>query len=268
MKRHWMPFYFSDYLADTSHLSTVEHGAYLLLIAHYWAHDGLPADEAIIARITRMTARQWSQSRDRLRSLFGDMWRHKRIDKEIAKAIEKSKVNSSNAHRRHSGRTAVAQRSDTQLQPQLQKKDIEAKKIGTGKPKKQAELPLPTDWKPNIESVQKAQALGFTPREIGLEVEKFKHHAVEKQRLFARPNAAFDRWMLNAATYQNKAPPETKSTGGFSALPGSPEFQAWRTYFRDGGKAALVRQLEQRELEGRAFNFESQWPPGHKSEAA
>jgi uncharacterized protein YdaU (DUF1376 family) len=119
-----MPFYISDYLGDTGHLSTVEHGAYILLIMHYWSHGGLPADEPTIARITRMTARQWSQSRDRLRSLFGDDWRHKRIDKELAKAIEKSQVNSANAKRRHSERSADAERTHTQLQPQSEEEKI------------------------------------------------------------------------------------------------------------------------------------------------
>jgi uncharacterized protein YdaU (DUF1376 family) len=115
-----MPFYFSDYLADTGHLSTVEHGAYLLLMAHYWAHGCLPNDETTIARITRMTPRQWSQSRDVLRSLFVDNWRHKRIDKELGKAIEKSNINSANARRRHSDRSSNVERSETQPEPQSQ----------------------------------------------------------------------------------------------------------------------------------------------------
>ena len=115
-----MPFYFADYLADTGHLSTVEHGAYFLLIAHYWAHGKLPDDEAAIARITRMTARQWSRSRDVLRSFFDDGWFHKRIDEEIAKSLKISEVNSANAKRRHIERTAKKVRSDTQPQPQPQ----------------------------------------------------------------------------------------------------------------------------------------------------
>ncbi len=47
---------------------------------------------------------------------------------------------------------------------------------------------------------------------------------------------------------------------GFKALPRSPEFISWKTYAFEKNKP-LWRQLEQREIEGRAFDFESQWPP-------
>lgn len=123
MNRPWMPLYVADYLADTTHLSTTEHGAYLLLIMHYWTKGGLPKDEESIRRITRMTSRQWSQSRDVLKSLFGDEWRHKRCDHEIEQAVEKSRVNSANAKRRHSERTANAERTHTQSQSQSDKED-------------------------------------------------------------------------------------------------------------------------------------------------
>jgi uncharacterized protein YdaU (DUF1376 family) len=32
----YMQFHIAEYLADTSHLTTEEHGAYLLLIFNYW----------------------------------------------------------------------------------------------------------------------------------------------------------------------------------------------------------------------------------------
>jgi hypothetical protein len=48
---------------------------------------------------------------------------------------------------------------------------------------------------------------------------------------------------------------------GFNALPHSPEFVAWKSFFTDKKKHSWVRELNIRELEGRPFNFEAQWPP-------
>ena len=48
---------------------------------------------------------------------------------------------------------------------------------------------------------------------------------------------------------------------GFEALPHSPEFVAWKAFFTDAKKITMVRELDQRELENRAFSFEAQWPP-------
>lgn len=84
----WMPFYVADYLADTGHLTTCEHGAYLMLICHYWQNGGLPPEPARLARICRMTAKQWSEIEATMADLFGPEWRHKRIDFELANASE------------------------------------------------------------------------------------------------------------------------------------------------------------------------------------
>lgn len=86
--RAWMPLHIDDYLSDTAHLSGAEHGAYLLLIMHYWQNGCLPANERLIARIARMDAGQWEESRDILAMLFAENWTHKRIDAELAKADE------------------------------------------------------------------------------------------------------------------------------------------------------------------------------------
>jgi uncharacterized protein YdaU (DUF1376 family) len=106
MTRPWMPFYIADYLADTNHLSTAEHGAYILLIMHYWVKGGLPKNEEAIRRITRMTPRQWAQSGNTLASLFLPEWRHGRCDKELAKAKKLGQIKSANAHRGHLTRQA------------------------------------------------------------------------------------------------------------------------------------------------------------------
>lgn len=103
MKRPWMPLYVADYLADTGHLSTTEHGAYMLLIMHYWQNDGLPADDAKLARIARMPLRDWSKIGATLADFFDDGWKHKRIEEEFARAKEKSDAARESAEKRWGG---------------------------------------------------------------------------------------------------------------------------------------------------------------------
>lgn len=86
--RAWMPLHITDYLADTGHLNAAEHGAYLMLIMHYWQNGSLPADERLLARLARMSKAEWAESRDVLAMLFGSDWTHKRIDAELTKADE------------------------------------------------------------------------------------------------------------------------------------------------------------------------------------
>jgi len=83
-----MPLYVADYLADTGHLSTLEHGAYLLLIMHYWQNGSLPVEDVKLARIARLTPKEWASVCHTIAELFASDWRHKRIDAELAKASE------------------------------------------------------------------------------------------------------------------------------------------------------------------------------------
>lgn len=81
-----MPLYVGDYLADTGHLTTVEHGAYLLLIMHYWRVGSLPVDDAKLARIARMTATEWRKVRKTIAAFFDDDWKHARIEFEMTES--------------------------------------------------------------------------------------------------------------------------------------------------------------------------------------
>lgn len=78
-----MPLYIGDYHRDTMHLRTIEHGAYLLLIMHYWAHGCLPDDDRCLSKIAGVDPRTWASIRSTLAALFHDGWKHKRIDQEI-----------------------------------------------------------------------------------------------------------------------------------------------------------------------------------------
>jgi uncharacterized protein YdaU (DUF1376 family) len=93
----WMPLFWGDYLRDTGHLSTEEHGAYLLLIGAYWCSGGpLPDDDAQLSRIIRCDKKSaWKKLRFRLEKLFevrNGIWRHKRIDLELAEARQRTET--------------------------------------------------------------------------------------------------------------------------------------------------------------------------------
>jgi uncharacterized protein YdaU (DUF1376 family) len=82
----WMPLYIADYVRDTRHLTTLQHGAYLLLIMEYWTKGRVPGTDAERARVTGMTRKQWRSNRLAIASLFGPDWQHERIERELKKA--------------------------------------------------------------------------------------------------------------------------------------------------------------------------------------
>ncbi len=101
MSEHpWMPLYVADYLADTSHLCAAEHGAYMLLIMHYWMNGNLPDNDVHLSRIARMSTKEWSAHKATIAALFQPGWLHKRIDRELQRA------NDISDRRSTAGRTA------------------------------------------------------------------------------------------------------------------------------------------------------------------
>lgn len=85
----YMKLYTADYLADTTHLSTIEHGAYLLLLMAMWRAGGkLPANDAKLAKITGLSAKAWADMRPTMMEFFrrtGGRLTHKRLTLEICK---------------------------------------------------------------------------------------------------------------------------------------------------------------------------------------
>ena len=90
----WMRFHVGDYLADTMHLTTFQHGIYLLLIMHYFKRGELPDDEAALARIAKVSVYHWRRSAPAVLALFyrdsESHYRHLRCDSERERARELS----------------------------------------------------------------------------------------------------------------------------------------------------------------------------------
>jgi uncharacterized protein YdaU (DUF1376 family) len=62
----WFKFFARDFLAETKHMSTLEIGAFMLLMAHYWVHRELPTDDRDLARVAGLDPRTWRKSRAKL----------------------------------------------------------------------------------------------------------------------------------------------------------------------------------------------------------
>jgi uncharacterized protein YdaU (DUF1376 family) len=90
MNRPWMPLYVGDYLGDTGHLTTTQHGAYLLLMMHYWRKGELPDDDRQLSKIAKLPLKTWCDYRATLQDFFYEGWKHKRIEAELAKMMRVS----------------------------------------------------------------------------------------------------------------------------------------------------------------------------------
>ena len=89
------PLWTDAYLADTTELTTQEHGAYFLLLIAMWRAGGyVPDDDAKLARFTRLTLRQWTAVRQSLSEFLtienGSVTQGRLLD-ELEKARGRSK---------------------------------------------------------------------------------------------------------------------------------------------------------------------------------
>lgn len=118
----YMPLFVADYLADAAHLTTQQHGAYLLLIFNYWQRGGpLPDDDKRLASIARVGPREWAKMRDTLSEFFEiscGKWSHKRVDVELArveaKSLKSKKAAKASVQRRFGERSTDVEPTDTQ----------------------------------------------------------------------------------------------------------------------------------------------------------
>lgn len=93
-KLPYIKLWINDYQADTGHLSTEEHGAYLLLLFDYWWHRRGPKHcEKTLQKITKLSVHKWKNISPTVLDFFeikdGRLY-HPRIEEELKKAINRS----------------------------------------------------------------------------------------------------------------------------------------------------------------------------------
>lgn len=108
----YIQLYVADYLADTMHLTTEEHGAYLLLIMNYW-QTGKPIPKKRLASVVRLSNERWNCVKDALNEFFTEgqqgEWIHDRLEQDLDKV--KSKSNKASK----AGKASAAKRAATKV---------------------------------------------------------------------------------------------------------------------------------------------------------
>jgi uncharacterized protein YdaU (DUF1376 family) len=99
MSRAFIAFYMGDYDRDTRHLSTLEHGAYFLLLKHCWVHGSIPVENSSRALIAQLSEQKWRTIRGKVNPFFDSEGRNKRATKEIEKAEKLSTRQAMAGHR-------------------------------------------------------------------------------------------------------------------------------------------------------------------------
>lgn len=99
------PLWTDAYLGDTTHLTTIEHGAYLLLLISMWRtkEKCLPDDDKMLARYARLTPAQWRRIKPILEPFFNvksNTWTQGRLTDEANAVKRHSKKQSDKAKAR------------------------------------------------------------------------------------------------------------------------------------------------------------------------
>lgn len=94
----YMPLWTDAYLGDTRHLTTEEHGAYLLLLMEAWRRPScsLPDSDQLLARLSGLTPAKWKRAKPIIMGFWkidgrSREWVQKRLKKEREKTASKSR---------------------------------------------------------------------------------------------------------------------------------------------------------------------------------
>lgn len=225
-----MPMYWDAYLADTTHFSTEEHGAYLLLLAAMWRRDGtVPDADKDNARITGLTVRKWKAFKVRLGTMIiienGHITQQnlQKIWKKTQEKIQKNAANGSLGGKAKSNKinkldqanaTKTLKRNPTIPEPEPYSDN--KKKEPKGSQKKGTRLS--EDWTPSEDQISFARQQGLSDEEIAIEADRFRDHWISKSGQDARKvnwTATWRNWIRSPYRRNNSARPkeQTRSMG-------------------------------------------------------
>jgi len=206
------------YLGDTTHLTTLEHGAYLLLLVTAWrARDNkLPDDDKLLARYTKLTPSQWARIKPIISQFFvieNGFWIQSRLMDEAAAVRQyrdkQAAAGKASALKRKGRHSTVAQSGCNQNNsgsnlieppspsPSPKVEDTSVSSPPAPKPKAR-KTKLPQGWEPKLTAKAQSMVALWPAGKFEREVEKFIDHAASNGRTALDWQAAFRTWINNA----------------------------------------------------------------------
>ena len=222
----WMPLYIGDYLADTTRLTTEQHGAYLLLIMDYWRNGPPPDDDSILENITKMKAKEWKKTKQFVMNFFAlkdGVWLHTRIERELsdaaagkAKAEEKAKKAAEARWGKHGSDDASS--NATSNAPSIgqalhEECPLQSQSPLPTKTKSKAESALatrlPANWNPSLPDIAfcTTERPELRPDDVG---DRFKDYWLAQPGVKGRKTdwaATWRNWVRNERAPQARASP-------------------------------------------------------------
>lgn len=209
-----MPLYTDAYLADTTHLSAQEHGAYMLLLMVAWrtGETALPDDDALLARYAKVDPRTWRKIKPTVMAfwvLSDGFWSQKKQQKVkhlVSKRVEAKRANGMKGGRPKALKdnesveaTGSLIETEEKLTKTKTKPSYEGEKeepIGSSKSRGSR---LPESWEPDREFASKE---GLSGPQTDREADRFRDHwrAQSGARGVKKDwDATWKNWVRNAA---------------------------------------------------------------------
>lgn len=212
-----MPWDTTAYLADTGHLSTLEHGAYGLILQAMWrSPDGtLDGSDAYLARAARMTLGRWKRIAPTIRKLLtaqGNRVTQKRVQRERKLSTEKA-IPTETPNRSVNPLKSKDPVSKTAPAPESALYSLELDSDSNDKKRKKERkggIVLPADWRPaDAERLYGRTVQRLTESEIDDAAEQMRRWALtNRHRAIARKSdwdLTFRNWLDRYATERRPA---------------------------------------------------------------
>lgn len=237
-----LPLFTDAYFADTRHLTTIQHGAYMLMLMTAWRSTGcfLPDDDNYLARICGMDKRTWLANKTTLLAF----WKRDSLQNWVQGRLldERNFVKDKRNKNAVAGKASALKRlnrDSTDVQPEGQHEGQQMgqqmpnitstptptltpikEKEDTKKylPKEKRAARLPDDFKPDASCHAVAAKRQFTADQKKTEFEKFKDYWRGKAGAAGTKldwQATFRNWLRNAT-------PQKEIINGNSTKPQHP----------------------------------------------